>query len=346
REMEIDIVPGRQPGRVANRIAGPLELLGAPLLDPVELGVQAELSFRRSHTYRFGGQRILVVTFPGGSHQTEVQLATLSRYRHARHGSSVAPDRSDAAKRATRLWTTPASSSSHIDQRISCYLHPPRRALRRPDMTRSIEGEVKNPHWLSRAGLVWLLAALGLALAVTPVFAGSTISKSSERKLTEAANGNFEVLEAADQYAEARTAPADAIDPDAFSGAYAAANNLPLAPGAWSELTTKPYDSDAHGYRDPVWSNSGGGSQVVAGRMTALAVDGATLYAGAADGGVWQRSGGNWTALTDDAPTLSVGALAVDSAHGLWVGTGEANTSSDSYAGIGVLYKAAGSSTF
>src|SRR5881392_2737959 len=48
--------PGRQPGRVANRIAGPLELLGAPLLDPVELGVQAELSFRRSHTYRFGGR--------------------------------------------------------------------------------------------------------------------------------------------------------------------------------------------------------------------------------------------------------------------------------------------------
>jgi hypothetical protein len=207
-------------------------------------------------------------------------------------------------------------------------------------------GEVKNPHWRSRAGLVWLLAALGLALAVTPVFAGSTISKSSERKLTEAANGNFEVLEAADQYAEARTAPADAIDPDAFSGAYAAANNLPLAPGAWTELTTKPYDSDAHGYRDPVWSNSGGGAQVVAGRMTALAVDGSTLYAGAADGGVWQRSGGSWTPLTDDAPTLSVGALAVDSAHGLWVGTGEANTSSDSYAGIGVLYKAAGSSTF
>src|SRR5436190_13377398 len=108
REMEIDIVPGRQPGRVANRIAGPLELLGAPLLDPVELGVQAELSFRRSHTYRFGGRRILVVTFPGGSNQTEVQLATLSRYRHVRRGTSVAPDRSDAAKRATRLWTTPA----------------------------------------------------------------------------------------------------------------------------------------------------------------------------------------------------------------------------------------------
>src|SRR5205823_61595 len=140
----------------------------------------------------------------------------------------------DAAKRATPLWSATTSSSSHIDQRISCYLCPPRRRCGAPDMTRGMGGEVKNPHWRSRAGLVWLLAALGLALAVTPVFAGSTISKSSERKLTEAANGNFEVLEAADQYAEARTAPADAIDPDAFSGAYAAANNLPLAPGAWT----------------------------------------------------------------------------------------------------------------
>src|SRR5205814_9763279 len=112
------------------------------------------------------------------------------------------------------------------------------------------------------------------------------------------------------------------------------------------EVTKAPYDSDAHGYRDPVWSNSGGGAQHVAGRMTALAVDRSTLYAGAADGGVWTLARGKWSPLTDDAPTLSVGALAVDSAHGLWVGTGEANTNSDSYSGIGVLYKAFGSSTF
>src|SRR5204863_4738356 len=153
-------------------------------------------------------------------------------------------------------------------------------------------------------------------------------------------------LEAADQYAEARTAPADTIDAGAFSGAYAAAKSLPLVGGSWNELTTKPYDSDAHGYRDPVWSNSGGGSGVVGGRTTALAVDGSTLYAGAADGGVWKRTNGKWTPLTDDAPTLSVGALAVDPSHGLWVGTGEANANSDSYAGIGVLYSGDGGATF
>src|SRR5204862_6962327 len=136
------------------------------------------------------------------------------------------------------------------------------------------------------------------------------------------------------------------VDAGAFSGAYLAAKNLPLVGGSWDEITNKPYNSDAHGYRDPVWSNSGGGAGDVGGRMTALAVDGSTLYGGAADGGVWKRSGTTWTPLTDDAPTLSVGALAVDPSHGLWVGTGEANTSSDSYAGIGVLYSGDGGATF
>ena len=202
--------------------------------------------------------------------------------------------------------------------------------------------------WRPRAALVSLLAAITFVLAATPVFAGSSTAtgKSSERALTEAAEGNFEALEQADQYAEARTAPADTVDAGAFSGAYAAAQSLPLVGGSWNEITTKPYNSDAHGYRDPTFSNSGGGAGIVGGRTTALAVDGSTLYAGAADGGVWKRVNGTWTPLTDDAPTLSVGALAVDSSHGLWVGTGEANTSSDSYAGVGVLFKAARSSTF
>src|SRR5207244_3923606 len=106
--------------------------------------------------------------------------------------------------------------------------------------------------------------------------------------------------------------------------------------GAWSEVTNKKYDSDAHGYRDPVFSNSGGGAGLVSGRVTALAADGATLYMGSAGGGVWKTTdrGSTWTPLTDDAPTLSTGALAVNPAdRSLWVGTGEANTNADSYAG-------------
>jgi hypothetical protein len=205
---------------------------------------------------------------------------------------------------------------------------------------------MRHPHWRSRTAAAGLLAALALAFAVSPGLADSGNGKSSSRELSDAAEGSFEVLEAANQYGEARTAPAETVDAGAFSGAYQAARNLPLVGGAWNEITTRPYNSDARAYRDPVFSNSGGGAGIVGGRTTALAVDGSTLYAGAADGGVWKLSGGTWTPLTDDAPTLSTGALAVDPSHGLWVGTGEANTNSDSYAGIGVLFRAAGSSTF
>ena len=79
----------------------------------------------------------------------------------------------------------------------------------------------------SRLGLASALVALGLLVVVTSGFAGATpTGKSSERELTEAADGTFEVLEAADQYAEARTSPAGVVDPGAFSGAYAEAKAL------------------------------------------------------------------------------------------------------------------------
>jgi hypothetical protein len=38
--MEVDIVSFREPGGVADRIARTLQLFGAPLLDPVELGIE------------------------------------------------------------------------------------------------------------------------------------------------------------------------------------------------------------------------------------------------------------------------------------------------------------------
>ena len=89
-----------KPGRLANRVAGTLELFRAPLLDPVELGVQSKPCFRRSHTQRFGRERLSVVPFPGGSNQTEVQLVTLRPMlaRVARY--EVPPDRCDEAVEA------------------------------------------------------------------------------------------------------------------------------------------------------------------------------------------------------------------------------------------------------
>lgn len=200
-----------------------------------------------------------------------------------------------------------------------------------------------------RPGVALLFAAtmLGLLFVATASSTSGT-GRSSERELTRPTDqGTFEALEAADQYAEARTAPAEDIDSHALLAARTAAAALPTIGGPWSELTPNRYDSDAAGYRDPVWSNSGGGAGLVGGRMTALAVDGNTLYAGAADGGVWKKTGnGSWQPLTDDVDSLSIGALVLDPNHGLWAGTGEANTSSDSYAGVGVLYKPSGSSVF
>ena len=140
-----------------------------------------------------------------------------------------------------------------------------------------------------------------------------------------------------------RTAPAATVSSEAFRAAAAQAAALPQAAGRWTELTDKPYDADARHYRDPFWSNSSGGWGLVSGRMTSLAVDGDTVYAGAADGGVWRSTdkGAHWTPLFDDQRRLSIGALAVDPAdHSLWVGTGEANTAFENYAGDGIYRSA------
>lgn len=185
--------------------------------------------------------------------------------------------------------------------------------------------------------------SLVLGLVASPVFAGPNTdpnSKSSSRELTQDAKGTFEALESADQYAEARTAPADTVDAGAFLAAYGDAQALPVSGGSWSEVTDQPYQNDDHAYRDPVWSNSGAGWGLVSGRATALAVDGSSIYAGFADGGVWKstNAGATWSPLLDDSPTLSIGAIAINpDDHSIWVGTGEANTSSDSYSGVGVL---------
>jgi hypothetical protein len=91
----------------------------------------------------------------------------------------------------------------------------------------------------------------------------------------------------------------------------------------------------------------------VSGRVTAVAIDPANaniLYVGAAQGGVYKSTNGGatWTRLMDGAMTLAVGALELDptdaSANTLLVGSGEANFSGDSYAGLGV-YKLTGVKT-
>ncbi|HYR58310.1 MAG TPA: hypothetical protein VEO95_06770, partial [Chthoniobacteraceae bacterium] len=81
----------------------------------------------------------------------------------------------------------------------------------------------------------------------------------------------------------------------------------------------------------------------MSGRISAIAVhptNPSIVYVGAAQGGVYRSldGGTTWTPLLDAAAKLSIGALAIDpqSASTLFVGTGEANLSGDSAAGVGI----------
>ena len=123
----------------------------------------------------------------------------------------------------------------------------------------------------------------------------------------------------------------------------------PLATGTttpgWMELGPSPLRSVTTTGDDQDYG-------FVTGRVTSVAVDqsdltGNTVYIGAAYGGVWKSTNAAnpdvtkviWTPLTDDQPTLAVGAIAIDPADSnvLLAGTGEANSSADSYYGLGIL---------
>ena len=123
--------------------------------------------------------------------------------------------------------------------------------------------------------------------------------------------------------------------------------------GGWTALGPAPLASDASGVglQDYNW---------VSGRATAVVIDpadvtGSTVYVGGAYGGVWRSqnatsgsfgnaSGVTWTPLIDDQATLAVGAIALQPGNAtgslsnvVLVGTGEANSSGDSYYGLGIL---------
>jgi sugar lactone lactonase YvrE len=143
-----------------------------------------------------------------------------------------------------------------------------------------------------------------------------------------------------DQYNFERLAPSGVLKGNAQGSAVEQAKRLRIQGPAWQEMTTQPYQAQPPNYTDPFWGNQGAGFSLVGGRITTLAQTGdGTWFAGSADGGVWRSSdqGQNWTPTFDSMPTLSIGSLAVNPTDGsLWVGTGESNTSQDSYAGTGV----------
>jgi photosystem II stability/assembly factor-like uncharacterized protein len=94
---------------------------------------------------------------------------------------------------------------------------------------------------------------------------------------------------------------------------------------------------------DAAWVEEGPSN--VGARVTDLAmhpVYSDIIYAALASGGVFKSTdGGNtWTAISDDLPVLTIGAIAVDPHHPnvVYAGTGEANAQSFSWFGMG-MYK-------
>lgn len=95
------------------------------------------------------------------------------------------------------------------------------------------------------------------------------------------------------------------------------------------------------------------GPYTIPGRMTGLdRPEGQplTLYAAAADGGVWRTTdgGATWETLTDFEKTLSGGAILLDPSNPsvIYFGTGEGNGAIDNYPGVGVLKSSDGGATW
>ncbi len=114
----------------------------------------------------------------------------------------------------------------------------------------------------------------------------------------------------------------------------AGGTNLPAPIPAWVEIGPNPIPN----------GQTQTTSTAVSGRVTAIEIDPSDpqkVYVGAAQGGVFRSldGGTTWTPIFDDAQSLAIGALTLDAANGrLWVGTGEANGSADSFGGVG-LYR-------
>jgi hypothetical protein len=141
------------------------------------------------------------------------------------------------------------------------------------------------------------------------------------------------------QESVAREAPYGSVPAGEYSDALAQLNGLPSTDSRWREVTNVPYDADDPGYRDPVFSNSGGGAGLVGGRVTGLAVGNGYLFAGGANGGLFRKKlqGGRWEPISDGILSSSTGDLLYDAkADLLWYATGEANTGATSYTGAGV----------
>jgi hypothetical protein len=167
-------------------------------------------------------------------------------------------------------------------------------------------------------------------MAAQAAYAGPRTTGSGERRLAA-----FQQAQRMRADAEARRARLGLTAVPDGAGAL-----VPDSANRWRDLGPKPIHAD-----DPQFGPSILGWTEVTGRVSVLTVDprdetGGTVYLGAAAGGVWKTTdaGTSWRAIGDDLPSLAIGSIALDPVDGdLFVGTGEANTAADNYAGSGAF---------
>jgi len=149
-----------------------------------------------------------------------------------------------------------------------------------------------------------------------------------------------------------------ALRAERANGLLQTGSQLSFSNGSWIALGPVPLASDA----------SGNGTQdyhQVSGRATAVAVDpadasGNTVFVSGAQSGIWKSTNAAlstannvmWNPISDDQATLSIGAIAIQPGNSdpaktvILAATGEADNSSDSYFGLGILRSTNGGSSW
>src|SRR5439155_15687676 len=172
--------------------------------------------------------------------------------------------------------------------------------------------------------------ALAAALCLAPADRAPTLGA---REPGEARGGAFP----SDWFERQRAYPFETIDQRAY---VAAVEQARFERAALAREAAAP-GAGAAGAAALAWQQAG--PYNTGGRITALAVTpgAATIYIGSANGGVFKstNAGVNFTPVFDAVGVVSIGALALDRGNpaALYVGTGEANSSGDSYDGAGLF---------
>ncbi len=200
-------------------------------------------------------------------------------------------------------------------------------------------------------------ARLSREREVNPPYRRDNLESNWTRRGRQVASGSAAELRLAAYRSKLRMR---AVRAAAFKSGSFGSSDSSSSPAFWTPIGPAPLASDAtgSGMQDYNWV-SGRASSVVIGPADST---GNTFLVGGAYGGVWRSANAGslsqlpgsvtWTPLIDDQPSLAVGAIALQPvaagspSNVILVGTGETNSSGDSYYGLGILRSSDGGSTW